>query len=104
MRHSASARPTVLALQKLLCYVGRVTNANQPAIRKGQHKPYIKATRRQTEQRIGAAAALIFCRYSKHGIRRVFKKLFGVEWRQAERYMTRAIAEKGKNLSLPTVE
>jgi hypothetical protein len=70
-----------------------VPNVTLPVIRKGQHKPYVKATRLQTEQRIGAAAALIFCRHSKHRIRDVFKKLFAVEWRQAERYMTRANAE-----------
>jgi hypothetical protein len=74
---------------------------NQPVIRPGQHKPYFKATRRQTEQRIGAAVALRACRFSKQRIRGVFKKLFGVEWRQADRYMTRAMAE---NLSSMTVE
>lgn len=88
----------------MLCYIGRMANVNQPMIRKGQHKAYVKATRKQAEQRIGAAVALAYCRFSKSRIRRVFKKLFGVEWRQAERYMTRANAEIARFTSLPTVE
>jgi hypothetical protein len=76
-----------------VCYNGQVITANQQVTRKGQHKPYAKATRRQIEQRIGAAAVLSYCRFSKQRIRRVFKKLFDVEWRQADRYMTRAMAK-----------
>jgi len=74
----------------------QVIDAKQPVIRKGQHKPYVKATRDQIQQRIGAAVVLRACRFQKPKIRRVFQKLFGVEWRQTERYMTRANAEIGK--------
>jgi hypothetical protein len=63
-----------------------------PKIRPGQRVPYRKATRKQTEQRIGAAAVLKFCGFSKLKIHRVFKKMYGVGWRQADRYMARARA------------
>ena len=63
---------------------------NQPVIRPGQRKPYIKATRKQIEQRIGAAAVLSHCGFSKSEIHRVFRGVFGVEWRQTDRYMARA--------------
>jgi hypothetical protein len=74
----------------------QVMDAKQPVIRRGQDKPYVKATRNQIQQRIGAAFVLRACRFQKPRIRRVFQKLFGVEWRQTERYMTRANAEMGK--------
>jgi hypothetical protein len=61
-------------------------------IRKGQRKPYVKATRKQIEQRIEAAALLKFCGLSKCNIHRVFRERYGVEWRQTDRYMARARA------------
>lgn len=64
----------------------------QPVIRNGQRKPYIKATRNEIEQRVGAAAALDFCGFSKRKVHRVFREKFGVEWRQTDRYMARARA------------
>ena len=67
----------------------------QPVIRTGQRKPYAKATRIQIEQRIGAAAVLSFLGYSKRKIHRVFRDKYGVEWRQADRYMARARAQEG---------
>lgn len=66
----------------------------QPVIRKGQRKPYVKATREQIELRIEAAALLRDCSFSKSEIHRVFRERYGVEWRQTDRYMARARAEK----------
>jgi len=66
----------------------------QPVIRKGQRKPYAKATRQQIELRIETAAVLRDLGFSKREIHSVFRQRYGVEWRQADRYMTRARAEK----------
>src|SRR5262245_4682565 len=56
----------------------------QPTIRKGQQTPFVKATRRQIEWRIQAAALLLFCGLEKSQIHRVFRQWFGVEWRQED--------------------
>ena len=64
----------------------------QPLVRKGQRKPYSKATRNQIELRLEAAALLRFCGLSKGEIHRVFRERYGVEWRQTDRYMARARA------------
>ena len=64
----------------------------QSRIRKGQRRPYVKATRRQIELRIEAASLLWDLGYSKAQIHRVFRERYGVEWRQTDRYMARAHA------------
>jgi hypothetical protein len=64
--------------------------SKQPVIRKGQHKPYIKATRKQLELRTEVAAVLDDYGLSKSEIRDIFRERYGIEWRQADRYMARA--------------
>jgi hypothetical protein len=68
--------------------------AKQPKIRKGQRKPYRKATRQQIEQRIEGVALLGFCGFRKSDIHRIFREWYGVEWRQTDRYMALARARK----------
>jgi hypothetical protein len=65
---------------------------NQPVIRPGQRKPYAKATRQQIEERTQAAALLLFLGLGKTAIHRLFREKFGVEWRQADRYVACARA------------
>jgi hypothetical protein len=79
----------------MLCGV----NAKQPIIRKGQRKPYVKATQKQIEQRVEAAALLSFCGFDKAQIHHIFRKRYGVEWRQTDRYMTRARAENTRSFA-----
>lgn len=64
----------------------------QPTIRPSQRKPYAKATRQQIEERTQAAALLLFLSLGKSEIHRLFREKFGVEWRQADRYVARARA------------
>jgi hypothetical protein len=68
------------------------TIMRQPIIRPGQRKPYAKATRPQIEERTQAAALLLFLGLAKTEIHRLFREKFGVEWRQADRYVARARA------------
>lgn len=70
-----------------------------PVVRKGQHKPYFKGTRKQIEQRIEAAGLLSSCGFKKTQIHRVFRERYKVEWRQTDRYMALARA-RSKNHSL----
>ena len=63
-----------------------------PVIRPGQRVPYRKGTRQQIEARTQAAALLLFLGFSKTAIHRLFREKFGVEWRQCDRYLTRARA------------
>jgi hypothetical protein len=67
----------------------------QPIIRRGQRKPYFKGTRRQVEDRVQAAALLVFCGLSKCEIHAVFRERFGVAWRQTDRYLARARTRDG---------
>jgi hypothetical protein len=67
----------------------------QPIIRPGQKKGYTKATKAQIAQRIEGAALLLCCRLHKSEIRRVFREYFGVEARQADRYMAKAREREG---------
>src|ERR1019366_4875351 len=67
----------------------------QQIIRPGQCKPYVKATRKQIERRIEGAALFLACRLHKSEIYRVFREYFGVESRQAARYMAQARARTG---------
>lgn len=72
-----------------------------PIVRKGQRKPYSKATASQIEQRIQAAGLLHFCGFSKTQIHQVFRERFGVEWRQTDRYMAYA---RARNESLGSAQ
>jgi hypothetical protein len=64
--------------------------SEKPTIRPGQFTPYKKATRKQIEERTRGAALLDFCGLSKSEIHDVFRGFYGVEWRQADRYMAKA--------------
>jgi hypothetical protein len=64
----------------------------QPIIRDGQRKPYVKATRRQTEERIKAAAELESNGWEPSDIQGFLQQVFDVEWRQAARYIAHARA------------
>ena len=70
-----------------------------PTIRPGQRVPYRKGTRNEIEQRIEAAAVLSFCGLSKSQIHEIFREKFVIEWRQCDRYLTRARAGR-ERLSL----
>jgi len=61
--------------------------AKPTCVRNGQRKPYTKATRKQIDERIQGAALLLFCGLTKSEIHRAFRLWFGIEWRQADRYM-----------------
>ena len=63
-----------------------------PVIRPGQRVPYRKGTRQQIEARTQAATLLLFLGLSKTAIHRLFREKFGVQWRQCDRYLTRARA------------
>jgi hypothetical protein len=67
-----------------------IDTTKQPSIRKGQRKPYVKATRKQIEQRIQAVSLLSFCGFGKTKIHKIFRERYGVEWRQKDRYIARA--------------
>lgn len=62
----------------------------QPIIRKGQRKPYVKGTRKQITERIAEVALLLSCGLHKTEIHSLLRTNYGVEWRQTDRYMTRA--------------
>jgi len=74
--------------------------SKQPIIRRGQRKPYAKATRKQIEGRIEGAGLLCFCGLSKSQIHEVFRARFGVEWRQTDRYMALARTRENAHVSL----
>ena len=64
----------------------------QPTIRPGQRVPYAKGTRQQIEERTQAAALLLFLGLAKTEIHQLFRGKFGIEWRQADRYVACARA------------
>jgi len=64
--------------------------ARQPTIRKGQRKPYVRATREQIRERIRKAGQLLDLGMYKSEIHQLFREEYGVVWRQADRYMARA--------------
>jgi hypothetical protein len=74
----------------------------RPIVRKGQRKPYFKATRKQIDQRIEVASVLGWLGFTKTQIHHVFRERYGVEWRQTDRYMARARAKKCDALSSNT--
>jgi hypothetical protein len=59
----------------------------RPIIRPGQQKPYVKATRKEIEQRLKAAALLESCEWEKSSIQWFFQEVFGIESRQTDRYI-----------------
>ena len=59
----------------------------QQTIRPGQYKPYVKATRRQIDERIGYVARLLRVGRTKTQIHRAVRARFNVEWRQCDRYI-----------------
>ena len=67
----------------------------QPIIRPGQRKPYRKATRKEVRQRLNAAAALEYWYHEKSEIHWFFQFVFGVESRQADRYISHARVREG---------
>jgi hypothetical protein len=68
----------------------------RPSVRPGQHKPYVKATRREVEQRIKAAAWLAdYLEYEPSLIYDFFNEVFDIEPRQIARYIARARAQEG---------
>jgi len=63
----------------------------RPIIRPGQQKPYIKATRREVEQRIKAAAWFdLYIDYEPSFVYDFFHQVFDLEPRQIARYLARA--------------
>ena len=64
-----------------------MTPENQPIIRPGQRKPYIKATREQIDERIGYVARLLRAGRTKTQIHRAVRARFNIEWRQCDRYI-----------------
>jgi hypothetical protein len=66
-----------------------MTTPKPPVIRPGQRKPYVKATRKQIEQRIREVELLRAVGLSKTEIHTILRIKFGVEWRQTDRYMAR---------------
>ena len=69
-----------------------MTNAKHPIIRPGQFKPYTKATRKELEQRLKAAAFLESLEWAKADIDWFFSEIFGIESRQTARYRAHARA------------
>jgi hypothetical protein len=68
----------------------------QPPIRNGQRKPYVKATRKEIEQRLKAAALLESLEWEKSDVYWFFQQVFGVETRQTDRYAAHARARYAK--------
>jgi hypothetical protein len=66
-----------------------------PIIRPGQRKPYTKATRKEIQQRLKAAALFESFGWEKSDIHWFFQEVFGVEWRQIDRYIAHARAHEG---------
>jgi hypothetical protein len=65
-----------------------------PIIRRGQRKPYVKATRKEVQQRLKAVAALDDSGWETSSIRWFLQEVFGIGWRQADRYITHARAHE----------
>jgi len=64
----------------------------QQIIRPGQCKPYVKATRKEIQQRLKAVAVLEDSGWETSSIRWFFQEVFEIEWRQAQRYIAYARA------------
>ena len=77
-------------------------SAKQSIIRPGQSKPYSKATRREVEQRIKAAAWLAgYLDYEPSLVYDFFQQVFEIEPRQIARYLARARVREGRETGFP---
>jgi hypothetical protein len=63
-----------------------------PIVRKGQRKPYTKATRKEIEQRLKAAAFFDSLEWATEDVDWFFQEVFGIESRQTARYRSHAHA------------
>jgi predicted metal-dependent peptidase len=66
----------------------------QPIIRPGQRKPYVKATRKEVQQRLKAVAVLDDSGWETSSIYWFFQEVFGIESRQIARYIAHARARE----------
>jgi hypothetical protein len=66
----------------------------RPVIRPGQRKPYVKATRREVQQRLKAVAVLEDGGWETSSIYWFFQEVFGVGPRQTARYRAHARARE----------
>jgi len=64
-----------------------------PIVRRGQYRPYTRATRKEIERRLKAAAVLQGWGFEKSDIHWFFQEVFGIESRQTERYIAHARAQ-----------
>jgi hypothetical protein len=62
---------------------------NQPVIRPGQFKPFVKGSRLQIYERRLFVERLLRAGKSKTKIHRAVRKRFNIEWRQCDRYIAR---------------
>jgi hypothetical protein len=66
-------------------------------IRPGQQKPYVKATRREVQQRLRAAAWFdLNIDYEPSLVYHFFQQVFDLEPRQIARYIARARVREGR--------
>jgi hypothetical protein len=73
-----------------------MTTPEQPVVRPGQRKPYVKATRQQIDGRIGFVSRLLRTGKSKTQIHRAVRENFNVEWRQCDRYISWLTRDESK--------
>ena len=64
----------------------------QPIVRPGQRKPYVKATRKEVQQRLKAVAVLEDSGWEISSIYWFFQEVFDIESRQIARYIAHARA------------
>jgi len=70
-------------------------STKRPIIRPGQRKPYVKATRREVQQRLKAVAVLEDSGWETSSIYWFFQEVFGVGPRQTARYRAHARVREG---------
>jgi hypothetical protein len=58
-----------------------------PVVRCGQHRPYVKGTLAQIDQRRGFVARMLDEGATKTEIHRAVRQKFNIEWRQCDRYL-----------------
>ena len=77
------------------------TKRKPPIIRKGQKKPFKKATAEEVEERVEFTSRLVIRMYSKTEIHKCLKEKFDVEWRMVDIYIARAkkFLQKQANMS-----
>ena len=62
-----------------------MTTPKNNVVRPGQRKPYVKATRRQIDQRRDFVARMLDAGATKTIIHRAVRQQFNIEWRQCDR-------------------